>query len=68
MSAPNMNDPAAVDWAAYVDSTAAAIGLAIDDACREGVVANLERIAQVAQVVNAIELVDTDEAAGVFRP
>jgi hypothetical protein len=63
-----MNEPVAVDWAAYVDSTAAAIGLAIDPAYRAGVIANLERIAQVAQVVNAIELADTDEAAGVYRP
>lgn len=63
-----MTDPTVVDWAAYVDSTASAIGLAIDPASRPGVVANLERIAQVAQVVNAVDLVDTDEAAGVYRP
>ena len=63
-----MTDPATVDWTAYVESTSAAIGLAIDPAFRDGVVANLERIAQVAQVVNAIELGDADEAAGVYRP
>jgi len=63
-----MTGPASVDWTAYVESTAAAIGLPIDPAHRAGVVANLERIAQVAQVVNALELDETDEAAGVFRP
>jgi len=63
-----MTEPASVDWTAYVECSASALGLTIDPDSREGVVANLERIAQVAQVVNAIDLGDTDEAAGVFRP
>lgn len=63
-----MTDPATVDWAAYVDATAASIGLAIDPASREAVTSNLERMAQVAQLVNALHLCDTDEAAGVFTP
>jgi hypothetical protein len=63
-----VTDPATVDWAAYVDATAASIGLSIDPASREAVASNLERMAQVAQVVNALDLCDTDEAAGVFTP
>jgi hypothetical protein len=63
-----VTDPATVDWAAYVDATAASIGLAIDPASRQAVTSNLERMAQVAQLVNALDLCDTDEAAGVFTP
>ena len=46
-----MTDPASVDWAAYVDIASAAIGLPIDPSVRAGVVANLERMAQVAQAL-----------------
>jgi hypothetical protein len=63
-----MTDPKAVDWSAYVDIASAAIGLPIDASVRAGVVANLERMAQVAQAVDSVVLTDTDEAAGVFRP
>jgi hypothetical protein len=63
-----MTDPASVDWAAYVDVASAAIGLPIDLSLRAGVVANLERMAQVAQALEPVVLTDTDEAAGVFRP
>ena len=63
-----MNDSESVDWAAYVDMTSAAIGLAVDPSVRGGVVANLERMAQVAKAVESIVLTDTDEAAGVYRP
>jgi len=56
------------DWSVYVDQMSAALALPIDPAARVGVLANLERLAQVAQVVNALDLTDTDEAAGVFRP
>jgi hypothetical protein len=63
-----MTDPASVDWADYVDIASAAIGLPIDPSLRAGVVANLERMAQVAQVLDSVVLTDTDEAAGVFRP
>ena len=63
-----MTDPKPVDWAAYAQVASAAIGLPIDPAYRDGVVANLERMAEVAQVVCSIELTDTDEAAGVYRP
>lgn len=62
-----MNDPKPVDWPAYLDAASAAVGLPIDPAWRAGVAANLERMAQVADVVNSIPLSDTDEAAGVYR-
>jgi hypothetical protein len=58
----------AVDWAAYADHAAAAIGLPLAPEHREGVIANLARIAQVAAAVNSIPLTDTDEVAEVFRP
>lgn len=63
-----MTDPASVDWAAYVDVASTAIGLPIDPSLRAGVVANLERMAQVAHALEPVVLTDTDEAAGVFRP
>ena len=63
-----MTDQKPVDWCAYVDIASAAIGLPIDASLRAGVVANLERMAQVAQLVDSVVLTDTDEAAGVFRP
>jgi hypothetical protein len=63
-----MTDPACVDWGAYVDIASAAVGLPIDPSLRAGVVANLERMAQVAQVLEPVVLTDTDEAAGVFHP
>jgi len=63
-----MTDPKPVDWASYVQVASAAIGLPIDPAYQDGVVASLERMAQVAQVVCSVELTDTDEAAGVYRP
>lgn len=63
-----MNDTEPVDWAAYVDITSAAIGLPINPSVRGGVVANLERMAQVAKAVESVVLTDTDEAAGVYRP
>ncbi len=63
------NSPgAAVDWAAYVDHAAAAIGLPLAAEHRAGVIANLERIAQVAAAVNSIPLGATDEVAEVYRP
>ena len=56
-----------VDWSTYVDAMSAAIGITIAPEHRLGVIANLERMAQVAAVVNAVALTDTDEAAGVYR-
>lgn len=64
----DMNDAKPADWSAYVDQMSTAIALPIDPAARAAVLGNLERLAQVAQVVNGVDLTDTDEAAGVFRP
>ena len=56
------------DAEAYVDAAAALIGLTIDPAHRPGVVANLERIAQMAALVMEFPLPDEAEPAPVFRP
>ncbi len=61
-----MADPT-VDAEAYVDSAAALIGLPIDPEHRPGVVANLQRIAQMAALVMAFPLLDEAEPAPVFR-
>ena len=53
---------------AYVDAAAALIGLPLDPAHRPGVVLNLERIAQMAALVNGFPLPDETEPAPVFRP
>ena len=56
------------DPEAYVVAAAALIGLTIDPAHRPGVVANLERIAQMAALVMEFPLPDEAEPAPVFRP
>jgi hypothetical protein len=54
--------------AAYVDAAAKLIGLPIDPAYREQVIANLERSAQIASLALAEPLADDLGAAPVFRP
>lgn len=51
-----------------MDATAAAIGLEIAPAHRPGVIANLERIAAMAEFVMAFPLPDETEPAPVFHP
>jgi hypothetical protein len=60
---------AKIDWDAYMTLAAAAQGLEIPQAYRAGVVANLERIAAIAERFIAVPLDDQeDEPAPVFRP
>lgn len=54
--------------AEYVDRMANLINLPIDPEYRAGVVANMTRIAQVAQLVNEFPLPEQIEAATVFEP
>ncbi|HEY9852183.1 MAG TPA: DUF4089 domain-containing protein [Leptolyngbyaceae cyanobacterium] len=54
--------------AEYVDRVANLIELPIDPEYRPGVVTNMTRIAQVAQLVNEFPLPEDIEAATVFEP
>ena len=54
--------------AEYVDRMANLIELPIDPEYCPGVVANMTRIAQVAQLVNEFPLPEDIEAATVFQP
>jgi hypothetical protein len=56
------------NYEAYVDAAAAVAGLAIDPAHRPGVLANFERIAQIAALVMEFPLDEQVEAAPVFQP
>lgn len=56
------------DAAAIVAVTAPLLGLSLDPAHVPGVVANLERTAQMASLFLDFELPDEIEAAPVFRP
>ncbi len=57
-----------VDYGAYVDQTAAMIGLAIAPAYRDEVVANMQRTAAIAQLVLEFSIPPEIEAAPVFEP
>jgi len=63
-----MSEAKDMDWNAYLDQASTLLGMSIADPHRPGVIANLERLAQVAQAVNSLPLTDTDEAASVYRP
>jgi hypothetical protein len=62
-----MGDDAAT-LAAYVDSTAAVLGMALDAERRSGVIAAMTRLAAFAADVAAVELTNDVEIAGVFVP
>lgn len=51
-----------------VDAQSAAIGLPIPPQHRDGVIINMERIAQMAELVTAFPLAPEDEPAPVFSP
>jgi hypothetical protein len=55
-------------WDAYVDQTAAALGLHLDPAHRPGVIMTLQRTAAVAAPLLAFALPDEAELAPVFEP
>lgn len=52
----------------FVDLMANLIDLPIDPEHRPGVVANMSRIVQIAQLVNEFPLPEEIEAATVFQP
>ena len=54
--------------AEYVDLMANLIDLPLDPEHRPGVVANMVRIAQIAQVVTEFSIPNEIEAAPVFEP
>ena len=56
------------DPAAYLEDTAALLGLDIDPAYKPGIIANLQAAASLARVVLTFPLADEDEAGPVFRP
>ena len=56
------------DVAAYVDSMVPLLGYDLTPAMRQGVIDNLERIAAIAQTVNAFSLPVDIEAAPTFDP
>ena len=55
------------DAATYVDAAAALIGLPLDPEHRPGVILNIERIAEMAELVMAFALPEETEPAPVFR-
>ena len=56
------------DGGNYVDTAAALMGLPLDPAHRPGVILNLQRIAEMADLVMAFPLSDDVEPAPVFTP
>ena len=63
-----MSDPKAPDIASFVDAAAKLAALKITDEYRAGVIANFERMQQIATLALAEPLPDDFEAAPVFRP
>lgn len=58
----------AANWDAYVDQSAAAVGLRLDPAHRPGVIMSLQRTAAVAAPLLAFSLPADAELAPVFTP
>ena len=56
------------DAAKHVDHMAAVLGLAIDPEHMPGVVANMARTAEIAELVTGFPLSDDAELAPTFRP
>lgn len=56
------------DAEAYVDATAALVGIPLDPAQRPGVVLNVARLAEMAALLMAFSLPDEAEPAPVFHP
>jgi hypothetical protein len=54
--------------AEYLDQTAKIIDLPIDPEYREGVISNLERIAELAKLITEFPLNEKTEIAPVFDP
>lgn len=52
----------------YLREAARLVGLGLDPARVPAVLANLQRIAQVAALVNAVQLAPEDELGPVWKP
>lgn len=65
---PPASGAAPVAWDAYVDHSAAALGLALDPAHRPGVVQSLQRTAAIAGPLMAFALPPDAELAPVYSP
>lgn len=63
-----MSGPSAFDAEAYLDAALAAMGLEIDPAWRQAVLANLARNAEIAKLFLDFPLDDGEEPAPVFVP
>jgi hypothetical protein len=63
-----MDRASSADVEKYVEATAAQLGLNIAPHQRAGVIANFERLASVAALVNAVPLAAEDEPAPRFSP
>lgn len=57
-----------LDVKVYVEQMALLVDLKLRDGYKDGVVANFERINNIAKVVNEFELPEEVEAAPVFEP
>lgn len=62
-----MNDKK-FNTAEYVEQTASLLNLNLPDEYRDGVIANFERIQNIAKLVNEFPLPEDIEAAPVFEP
>ncbi|HEI8867269.1 oxalurate catabolism protein HpxX [Serratia sp. AKBS12] len=66
MSSPNHTLPAA-DWAAYIRQMEAVLALELDEARRQELLTQFQRIAAMAQPLMALPLDQRLEIAGVYR-
>ena len=57
-----------LDVKVYVEQMALLVDLQLHDQYKDGVVANFERINNIAKVLNEFELPEDVEAAPVFEP
>jgi len=57
-----------MDHTAYIDATAAVLGLKITADQRPGVLSFFELAGQMAALLDGLPLTPADEAANVFRP
>lgn len=55
-------------WGRWIDETAALLDLSLDPSHRAGVIANLQRLAELAASLEDPALDVVDESAAVFRP
>ncbi|QCR36999.1 oxalurate catabolism protein HpxX [Nissabacter sp. SGAir0207] len=61
------SQPAAPDWAAYLQQMEAVLGLTLDEPRRAELLAQFSRIAMMAEPLMALPLDARTEIAGVYR-